>query len=142
MPWTSRCRSSADSSDIARYSWQACQIPLPGLRQNKVRAAVRYTRDGPTSRDALPAATAAVFVPADYRDALSVLAVADVPSALDPMQVDELLATLNGHAVEQQFCAVMLDLVDRGIGFPLDRCGNAQLEELVGYFLETGISLP
>ena len=78
------------------------------------------------------------FVPTDYRDALAVLAVAEMPSTLDPRQVDELLATLNGHAVEQQFCAVMLDLVDRGIGARSADAVRHNLQELVDYFLETG----
>jgi len=78
------------------------------------------------------------FVPADYRDALAVLAAADVPSDLNRAQVDGLLTTLDGHSVERQFCAVMLDLVDRGIGKRSVEAVTRNLEELVAYFLESG----
>lgn len=78
------------------------------------------------------------FVPADYRDALAVMASADVATNLDPAQVQELLETLNGHTVERQFCSVLLDLIDRDVGSRSAVAISRNLEELISYFLETG----
>jgi hypothetical protein len=78
------------------------------------------------------------YVPDDYSDALAVLAAADVATSLDPNQVDELLDTLNGHALERQFCAILLDLLEQDIGIRSAEAIKRNLEELVPYFLETG----
>lgn len=78
------------------------------------------------------------YVPDNYADALAVLASADVETSLDPGQVDSLLETLSGHALERQFCAIILDLLEQDIEAGSDEIVARNLEELVYYFLGTG----
>lgn len=85
-------------------------------------------RDGESSR----------FVPADHADALALLAAADAPCPLDRTEADRLLATMGGHAVEQQFSTVMLALLEQGVGPRSVDAIARNFRELIGYFLETG----
>ncbi len=78
------------------------------------------------------------FVPDDYQDALSVLAAAETLPGLARKQVDELVETLDGHAVERHLCNVMFDLLDRGVDKVTINAISRNLEELIFYFLETG----
>lgn len=78
------------------------------------------------------------YVPDDYADALAVLASADVETSLDSTQVEGLLDTLNGHVLERQFCAILLDLMEQDIGVGSDEVIARNLEELAPYFLESG----
>jgi hypothetical protein len=78
------------------------------------------------------------FVPEDYQDALTVLAAAETLPGLDRKQVDELVETLDGHAVERHLCNVMFDLLDRGVDKVTVNAISRNMEELIFYFLETG----
>ncbi len=78
------------------------------------------------------------FVPRDYQDALSALTTATVNHTLNKGQVDELVSSLQGHQVEEQFSAVLLDLLDRGVDQPTSDAIGHNVDELVDYFLETG----
>ncbi len=78
------------------------------------------------------------YVPDDYADALAVLATADVETSLDSTQVEGLMDTLNGHALEWQFCAILLDLMEQDIRVGSDEVIARNLEELAFYFLECG----
>ena len=78
------------------------------------------------------------FVPDDYQDALAVLAAAETLPGLDRKQVDELVETLDGHAVERHLCNVMFDLLDRGVNKVTVNAISRNMEELIFYFLETG----
>ncbi len=78
------------------------------------------------------------YVPKDYSDALSVLAAADIATHLDPAQVDEFLDDLNGHALERQFCAITLELMEQGVGSRSIDAISLKFEEMVPYFLEAG----
>ena len=78
------------------------------------------------------------YVPKDYSDALSVLAAADITTHLDPAQVDEFLDDLNGHALEIQFCAITLELMEQGVGSRSIDAISLKFEEMVPYFLEAG----
>jgi hypothetical protein len=78
------------------------------------------------------------FVPDDYQDALAVLAAAETLPGLDRKQVDELVETLDGHAVERHLCNVMFDLLDRGVNKMTATAISRNMEELIFYFLETG----
>lgn len=81
---------------------------------------------------------AARFVPEDYQDALAVLAAAESLPGLDRKQVDELVATMEGHTVEKHFCNVMIDLLDRGVDSVTAKAISRNLDELLLFFLETG----
>ena len=78
------------------------------------------------------------FVPEDYQDALTVLAAAETLPGLDRKQVDELVETLDGHAVERHLCNVMFDLLDRGVDKVTVNAISRNMKELIFYFLETG----
>jgi len=78
------------------------------------------------------------FVPADYQDALAILAAAETLPGLDRKLVKELVDTLDGHTVEQQFCNVMVDLLDRNPNAITSKAISRNMEELIFYFLETG----
>jgi len=78
------------------------------------------------------------FVPDDYQDALAVLAAAETLPGLNRKQIDELVETLDGHAVERQLCNVMFDLLDRGASKTTINAISRNMEELIFYFLETG----
>jgi hypothetical protein len=49
-----------------------------------------------------------------------------------------LLESLNGHALERQFCSILLDLMERDIEAGSDEVIARNLEELAYYFLGTG----
>jgi hypothetical protein len=78
------------------------------------------------------------FVPKDYQDALSVLTTATVDHTLAKGQVDELVSSLDGHKIEEQFSTVLLDLLERGVDQPTSDAIGHNVDELVDYFLETG----
>lgn len=78
------------------------------------------------------------FVPKDYQDALSALTTATIDHTLDKGQVDELVSSLGGHKIEEQFSTVLLDLLDRGVDQPTSDAIGHNVDELVDYFLETG----
>jgi hypothetical protein len=78
------------------------------------------------------------FVPEDYQEALAVLAAAETLPGLDRKQVDELLETMEGHAVEKHFCNIMIDLLDQGTQVVTEQAICRNMEELIFYFLETG----
>lgn len=78
------------------------------------------------------------FVPRDYQDALAVLATATIDHVLDKGQVTELISSLAVHKTEEQFSAVLLDLLGRGVDHPTSEAVGHNLNELVDYFLETG----
>jgi hypothetical protein len=78
------------------------------------------------------------FVPDDYQDALAVLAAAETLPGLDRKQVDELVETLDGHAVERHLCNVIFDLLDRGVDKATANAIGRNMEELIFYFMETG----
>ena len=78
------------------------------------------------------------FIPDDYQDALAVLAAAETLPGLDRKQVDELVETLDGHAVERHLCNVIFDLLDRGVNKATVNAISRNMEELIFYFLETG----
>ena len=78
------------------------------------------------------------FVPKDYRAALAVLAATKINHALDERQADEIISSLEGHKVEEQFNEVLLDLLGRGVDHPTSDAIGRNMDELVDYFLETG----
>ncbi len=78
------------------------------------------------------------FVGKDYRDALKVLAKADVATSLEPGEVATLTSAIDGHLIDQQFCGVLLDLLQRGAEPQFNAAMVENLEELVGYFTDTG----
>jgi hypothetical protein len=78
------------------------------------------------------------FVPEDYQDALAILVAAENLPGLNSNQIKNLVETLEGHAVEQQFCNVMVDLLDRGTNTTTTRAICRNMEEMIFYFLETG----
>lgn len=78
------------------------------------------------------------YVSQDYSDALTVLASANVETCLENDQVEKLLDTLNGHAQERQFCAIMLELMEKGVESCSIDVIKRKLEEMVPYFLEAG----
>ena len=78
------------------------------------------------------------FVPEDYQDALEILAAAETLPGMDCHSVQELVDTLEGHAVEQQFCNVMVDLLERGTEDITTKAICRNMEEMIFYFLETG----
>lgn len=78
------------------------------------------------------------YVSKDYSDALTVLASADVEASLDHEQVEKLLDNLNGHALERQFCAIILELMEQGVESSSVDAITRNLEEMVPYFLESG----
>lgn len=80
----------------------------------------------------------AEFLSDDYQSLLQSALAADTATDLDSGMVEELLETLEGHALETRLCSIILELVDAD---PL--CDDAEvlrtnLVDLVGYFLETG----
>ena len=79
-----------------------------------------------------------VFVPADYQDALSLLAEAEPLQGLDQKVVKDLVGMLDGHKVEQSFSNVMVDLLDRKPAEVTVQAISRNIEDLVFYFLETG----
>jgi hypothetical protein len=78
------------------------------------------------------------FVPEDYQDALEILAASETLTGMDSNSVEELVDTLEGHDVEQQFCNVMFDLLERGTAEITIKAINRNMEEMIFYFLETG----
>lgn len=78
------------------------------------------------------------FVPEDHQDALAILATAENLPGLDGKLVKELVDTLEGHAVEQQFFNVMVDLLERGANATTAKAISRNMDELIFYFLETG----
>ena len=78
------------------------------------------------------------FVPEDYQDALGILAAAETLPGMDSNVVKELVDTLEGHAVEQQFCHVMVDLLERGTDEITTKAIGQNMEEIIFFFLETG----
>ncbi|RLB68150.1 MAG: hypothetical protein DRH08_01780 [Deltaproteobacteria bacterium] len=78
------------------------------------------------------------FVPKDYRAALAVLAATKINHALDERQAEELISSLEGHKVEEQFNEVLLDLLGRGVDHQTSDAIGRNMDELVDYFLETG----
>ena len=78
------------------------------------------------------------YIPDNYSDSLAILASADIQTSLDSIQVDSLMETLSGHAIERQFCSILLDLMERDIEVGSGALIARNLEELVYYFLGTG----
>lgn len=78
------------------------------------------------------------FVPEDYQDALKILAAAETLTGMDSNSMKELVDTLKGHSIEQQFCNVMVDLLERGTGEITTKAISRNMEEMIFYFLETG----
>ncbi len=78
------------------------------------------------------------YVPNDYQSALTLLSAAEIEPGLDPQLLKELVESLDGHQVEQQFCQVMLDLLDHGAKGGTLTAITRNMEELIFYFLETG----
>lgn len=78
------------------------------------------------------------FVPEDYQDSLAILAAAETLPGLDRNQVKQLVDTLNGDMVEQHFCNVMINLLDRGTDAITTKAISRNMKELIFYFLETG----
>jgi len=78
------------------------------------------------------------FVPEDYQDALEILAAAETLPGMESNSVKELVDTLEGHVVEQQFCNVMADLMERGTDEITTKAISRNMEEMIFYFLETG----
>jgi len=81
---------------------------------------------------------AEVYVPCDYQDALSMLAAAEITPGLDKLQLAEMVETLDSHQVEQQFCSVMLDLLDHGARGEAVEAISRNMTEQIRYFLDMG----
>ena len=80
----------------------------------------------------------ALFLSEDYQSFLQSCLQARPATSLDPGLRDELLGTLGSHELETRLCSIILEVVDAD---PL--CEDAQvlqgnLEDLIGYFLQTG----
>ncbi|MDD1617826.1 MAG: hypothetical protein LUQ28_15435, partial [Methylococcaceae bacterium] len=103
------------------------QVAVPPSQNNEQTTALlnKLFRDGGIES----------YVPDDYADALAVLAAADVETNLDSAQVDSLLESLNGHALERQFCSILLDLLEQNIEAGTGEVIARNLEELINYFL-------
>ncbi len=76
------------------------------------------------------------FVPEDYQDSLAIMAAAEKLPGLDRKQLKGLVDTLEGNAVEKQFCNIMFNLLDRGAQGVTVKAISRNVEELVFYFLE------
>ena len=103
----------------------------PGTERNRQQTADMLTRlfcDGGVES----------YVPKDYSDALDVLAAADITTNLEPAQIEELLDNLNGHALERQFCAITLELMEQDVENRSVEAITRNLEEMIPYFLDAG----
>ncbi|NIQ11217.1 MAG: HEAT repeat domain-containing protein, partial [Gammaproteobacteria bacterium] len=78
------------------------------------------------------------FVPKDYQDALAAMTAATADQFLTDGQVDELVSSLDTHAVEKQFCNVLLDLLERDVPLEIGDAIGRNLLAIMDYFLETG----
>ena len=76
------------------------------------------------------------FVPEDYQDSLAIMAAAEKLPGLDRKQLKGLVDTLEGNAVEKQFCNVMFNLLDRETNGITVKAISRNVEELIFYFLE------
>jgi hypothetical protein len=79
-----------------------------------------------------------LFVPEDYQDALSVLAVAESNFSCNQEYASELMTEMGSHEIEQQFSAVLLDLPEKGVSQETLEKISRNLESLIEYFLECG----
>jgi len=78
------------------------------------------------------------FLSADYQSLLQTALATDTETDLDSSMVEELMETLDGHALETRLCSIILEMVDAD---PL--CDDAgvlltNLVDLINYFRETG----
>lgn len=77
-----------------------------------------------------------MFVPEDYQDTLAIMAAAEKLPGLEKAQLKGLLESLQGHSVEQHFCNIMNDLLERGVSGVTAKAISRNIEELIFYFLE------
>lgn len=113
-------------------------VPAESRRQAPVAMAGNRERAGELVSKLFREGQVDSFVPDDYSDALSVLAAAEVSTSLEPAQVETLLDNLNGHALERQFCAILLDLLEHEVGSQSVASIKHNLGEMTPYFLESG----
>lgn len=78
------------------------------------------------------------FVPGDYQDALSIMASAQPDQVIDESLRIELVSSLAVNKLEEQYNAVLLDLLGRGVDPQTSEAIARNMDELVDFFLETG----